>query len=123
MPLDVSDAELKAIANKAATVLHEKALAMPHVLEKDNKELEATADELGMSLWELKMIDQKLSEVCSTDEEGYAVYTPGWSDERVASEVGTLMVKEHRQILLQELNLEWQEEQLGSTEPLSPNAI
>jgi hypothetical protein len=71
-----------------------------------------------MSLWELKMFDQKLSEVCSTDEEGDAVYAPGWSDERVALEVRTAMVKEHRQILCQELNLEW----LDSTEPLSPNA-
>jgi hypothetical protein len=34
MPLELSDAEVKAIANKAAAVLQEKALAMPHVFGK-----------------------------------------------------------------------------------------
>jgi hypothetical protein len=116
----MDETKLEATANIILAALHKKSLTMPHRFDEDEAELEATANKLGITVWQLKMLDQKLEEVCSTDEDGFAVYEDGWDDERVDLAVRTALVAECRQIWEQELRREWEQQQFASTEPLSP---
>jgi len=53
----------------------------------DDAKIQAMAKAMGRPVLMVRTLVNKMLQVCSTDEEGFAVYADGWSDARVAEAV------------------------------------